>query len=124
MLGNLLFLAGLLSPEISGEVSTAAGSLVESVGRRLASGIYTEVQARAKQDAGAIAGSLAEILGNGANDVIEKIQDSITHALAGALEGEKVTLVSVEELARLRELAAKVAEAASTETDSRNRNPN
>jgi hypothetical protein len=113
MLGHLAYLAALNAPEIASAASDASGGLIESVGRRLAAGMGDEIASRLSAGGdsllGAALGGLRGLAGTAANEA----QGSMSAKLAEVLGGVNASLVSSEELALLREIAA----AAATKSD-------
>lgn len=109
MIENVIYMAALGAPELANAASNAAGKALEGVGKRLAAGLYDEITARAKQDAGSAVGFLASALGGGLNALADTFQSSVGVRFKDALSVDGLTLVAEEELSLLREVAAAVA---------------
>lgn len=112
MIEHIAYLAALNATEIVDTAADVAGSLVESTGRSLATGLCDELESRVK--AARSLGSLISVVAGGAGDIVDTLKSAVEPALAKALHSEGVTVVSQEELMLLCEVAAQVATGADT----------
>lgn len=100
MIGNLLYMAVLMSPEISELAGEATGNLVESFGQKLASGICNEITNRVENTSGQAGALFAGII----NSQIQNISESIKSSVDNVLSSEKMVLIKAEELQLLQEV--------------------
>lgn len=106
MIEQITYLALLSAPEIASGASSLAGTMVEAVGRRFASGVYDAVSEKISRDTSSIGNALLGAIGGRINGLAEGLQESAAQALSAALQGEGAALASAEELRLLRKLAA------------------
>ena len=109
MIGTLIYMAALGAPDLADAASSAAGKALEGVGKRLAAGLYDEITARAKQDAGSAVSFLTGAISNGLSAMGESVQASVGGRLKDALADEGMAIVAEEELSLLREVAVAAA---------------
>lgn len=109
MIGTLIYAAALGAPELADAASSAAGKALEGVGKRLATGLYDEMTARAKQDAGSALGFLTGAISSSLETMADGVQSSIAGRLKEALAGEGVVLIAEEELGLLRGVVSAAA---------------
>lgn len=110
MIEQIAYLALLGMPELASEASAAAGTMIEGVGRRFASGVYIEITEKLARDTGLLGGALSKAIEEQMSGALEGIQTAAASVLSNALDGEKASLASVDELRILRKLAADVAD--------------